>query len=210
MESKKSESEDPISHPEAEKVRRSSSEIESESKIGTIEMGEQLEFAPSSSRISGTDDNSPPPYTETDDRPKPTPRRHRKRRPTILDPNSSILQNPNTPTSSSAPEGQISPESTPVDIHDDEGGNDDAKEDDFEEEVSQSPKKYLSVEVHATIIAAFSFLCIGLQRAYTSPAIASMKNDYGFFNADNPMSNTVVSWVAAAPPLASFFGTIMR
>ncbi|ODM96359.1 Facilitated trehalose transporter Tret1-2 [Orchesella cincta] len=61
----------------------------------------------------------------------------------------------------------------------------------------------------STIVAACSFLCIGLLRAYTSPAIASMKQDPYLFNSTSIPSKDIISWVAASPPLASFFGTLL-
>jgi facilitated trehalose transporter len=68
---------------------------------------------------------------------------------------------------------------------------------------------YSRVEVYATVVAAFSFLCIGLLRAYTSPAITSMKKDLEIFNTSSIPQKEVISWVASSPPLASFIGTIL-
>lgn len=64
-------------------------------------------------------------------------------------------------------------------------------------------------EVFATFVAGFSFLCIGLLRAYTSPAIASMKDEPGLLNSTSLTQQEVISWVASGPPLAAFFGTIL-
>jgi MFS family permease len=71
-----------------------------------------------------------------------------------------------------------------------------------------STKKYFPMELYVTLVSAFSFLCIGLMRSYTSPAISSMRSDYAFFHGAG-LSKTTISWVAASPPLASFFGTIL-
>jgi len=65
------------------------------------------------------------------------------------------------------------------------------------------------MEVYATFVAAFTFLCIGLLRAYTSPAISSMKRDPDIFNTTQIPPKEVISWVASSPPLASFIGTIL-
>lgn len=65
------------------------------------------------------------------------------------------------------------------------------------------------MELYATFVAAFSFLCIGLLRAYTSPAIASMKNDPDIFNTTTISEKEVISWTASSPPLASFIGTVI-
>jgi MFS family permease len=36
-----------------------------------------------------------------------------------------------------------------------------------------------------------------------------MKEDHEFFSGDRRLTSTVISWFAASPPLASFFGTIL-
>ncbi len=75
-----------------------------------------------------------------------------------------------------------------------------------------SPKLSFSwMELHATFVAAFSFLCIGLLRAYTSPAIASMKKNPEIFNTTLSIfsEKEAIGWVASSPPMASFIGTII-
>ncbi|CAL8092760.1 unnamed protein product [Orchesella dallaii] len=74
---------------------------------------------------------------------------------------------------------------------------------------SEGNSSYPLFEMWTTIVAACSFLCIGLLRAYTSPAIASMKQDPMLFNSTSIPPKEIISWVASSPPLASFFGTII-
>lgn len=64
-------------------------------------------------------------------------------------------------------------------------------------------------EIYTSFVAAFSFLCIGLLRAYTSPAISSMKEDPHLFNSTTIPEKEIISWVASSPPLASFVGTLI-
>lgn len=69
--------------------------------------------------------------------------------------------------------------------------------------------KFTWMEIYATFVAAFAFLTIGLLRAYTSPAIASMKRNPEIFNTTSVPEKEVISWIASSPPLASFIGTIV-
>lgn len=69
--------------------------------------------------------------------------------------------------------------------------------------------KFSFMEIFATFVAAFSFLCIGLLRSYTSPAISSMQKEPEIFNTTTMSKKEAISWIASSPPLASFVGTII-
>lgn len=74
----------------------------------------------------------------------------------------------------------------------------------------KSPSNYSFFESYTAFVAAFSFLCIGLLRAYTSPAISSMKDDPYLFNSTTVSEQKdIISWVASSPPVASFVGTMI-
>lgn len=76
---------------------------------------------------------------------------------------------------------------------------------------SPSSSSFPLFEAYTTFVAAFSFLCIGLLRAYTSPAIASMREDPTMFPPTTSEEEVrfITSWVASSPPLASFVGTVI-
>jgi len=72
--------------------------------------------------------------------------------------------------------------------------------------------RYPWLEMHATVVAAFSFLCTGLLRAYTSPAIVSMKAGEAnvfLYNSSVLHHTHITSLIAATPPFASFLGTLL-
>lgn len=74
----------------------------------------------------------------------------------------------------------------------------------------KSSSNYSFFESYTALVAAFSFLCIGLLRAYTSPAISSMKDDPYLFNSTTEAEQKdIISWVASSPPVASFIGTMI-
>lgn len=68
---------------------------------------------------------------------------------------------------------------------------------------------YPVIEGYVTFVAGFSFLCIGLLRAYTSPAILSMKEEPELLNSTSLTPNQVISWVASSPPIGGFLGTLL-
>lgn len=65
-----------------------------------------------------------------------------------------------------------------------------------------------------SVVASLSFLCTGLLRAYTSPALLSIQNEFppslsisegSFFSSKKHF----VSWVASTAPFSSFLGTLL-
>src|SRR3989442_439413 len=77
-------------------------------------------------------------------------------------------------------------------------------------------EKYLSGgPTYWSIVASLSFLCTGLLRAYTSPALLSIQNEENkkstsfLLTSSNLTRKDAISWIASIPPLASFIGTIL-
>ncbi|CAL8092734.1 unnamed protein product [Orchesella dallaii] len=75
---------------------------------------------------------------------------------------------------------------------------------------SSSSSSWPWTESYFSLVASLAFLCTGLLRAYTSPALLSIQNEGMLLSSLSPSSKKyIISWIASTPPLASFLGTIL-
>ena len=57
-----------------------------------------------------------------------------------------------------------------------------------------------------SLSVSISYLCIGLVRGYSSPAIPSMQNTSPKFL---PLNKNSISWISSIPPFGAFFGSLL-
>lgn len=80
--------------------------------------------------------------------------------------------------------------------------------------LAQAQRPVCGGPTYWSVVASLSFLCTGLLRAYTSPALLSIQNEKSpqislILSESFSSTKDAISWIASTPPLASFLGTIL-